>query len=71
MKIEDIKKAILELKPEDRMRLIMDIGPELCESVMGNPDTMAQMMPRCREMKRKHPDMMKRMRDMMSQMGGV
>lgn len=33
---------------------------------MGNPDAMAEIRPRCREMMSKHPEMMARMREMMS-----
>ena len=49
---------------------MQEVGPELCESMMGNPDAMAEMMPRCREMMSKHPEMMARMREMMSSMCG-
>jgi hypothetical protein len=70
MKLEQIKKAILELSPEDRLRLMRQVGPELCESMMSNPDAMAQMMPECRERMGRHPEMMARMREMMFGMGG-
>lgn len=70
MKFEEIKKAILGLSTEDRLRLMREVGPELCESMMGNPDAMAQMMPQCREMMGRHPKMMARMREMMSGMCG-
>ena len=70
MKVEEIKKAILELSTEERMRLMREVGPELCESMMGNPDAMAEMMPRCREMMAWHPGMMGRMQEMMSHMDG-
>ena len=70
MKVEEITKAILELSPQDRLRLMRQVGPELCESVMGNPDAMAEMMPRCKEMMGRHPDMMARMREMMAGMCG-
>ncbi len=56
MKIEEIKQAILKLSPEDRLRLMQEVGPELCESMMVNRDAMAEMMPRCREMMSKHPE---------------
>jgi hypothetical protein len=68
MKLEEIKKAILSLSPEDRLRLMQEVGPELCESMMGNPDAMGEMMPRCRDMMGRHPGMMTRMREMMSGM---
>ena len=70
MKFEEIKKAILELSPEDRLRLMREVGPELWESMMTDPDAMAQMMPQCREMTSRHPEMMVRMREMMSGMCG-
>lgn len=68
MKFEEIKNAILELSPEDRLRLMREIGPELCEFMMNDPNAMAAMMPQCREMMGRHPDMMARMREMMSSM---
>jgi hypothetical protein len=68
MKLEEIKKAILKLSSEDRVRLMQEVGPELCESMMDSPDAMAQMMPRCRDMMGRHPEMRARMREMMSGM---
>ena len=68
MKFEDIKKALLELSPEDRRRLMQEVGPALCESMMSNPEVMTEMMPRCREMMGRHPEMMARMQEMMSGM---
>ncbi len=50
MKIEDIKKAILGLKPEERARLMMELGPEMYQSFAGNSGMMANMMPSCRTM---------------------
>ncbi len=50
MKIEDIKKAILGLKPEERARLMMELGPEMYQSFAGNSGMMAKMMPSCRNM---------------------
>jgi hypothetical protein len=70
MKFEELKKAVLELSPGDRLRLMGEAGPELCESMMSNPDAMTEMMPRCREMMSRHPEMMARMREMMSGMCG-
>lgn len=66
MNVEQIKKAILELSRQDRLRLLQEVGPELCEAMMSAPGAMEQMMPRCREMMSKHPEMMARMREMMS-----
>lgn len=40
MNIQEMKQAILELSPKDRLRLMREVGPELCESMMGNPDAM-------------------------------
>ena len=71
MTLEEVKKAILDLSAEDRLRLIREVGPELCESMMSNPEAMAEMMPRCREMMSRHPEMMARMRQMMSGMCGA
>lgn len=70
MNVEEIKKAILELSPQDRLRLMQEVGPELCESMISNPDAMTQMMPQCGEMMSKHPEMRARMREMMSGMCG-
>lgn len=70
MEFEEIMKAILGLSAEDRLRLMREVGPEWCESMMSNPDAMAQMMPQCREMMGRHPEMMARMREMMSGMCG-
>jgi hypothetical protein len=70
MKFEEIQKAILGLSSEDRLRLMREVGPEWCESMVSSPDAMAQMMPRCREMMGRHPGMMVRMREMMSGMCG-
>ncbi len=70
MKFEELKKGVLELSPNDRLRLMWEVGPKLCESMTGNPDTTAQMMPQCREMMGRHPEMMARMREMMSCMRG-
>lgn len=66
MTLEELKKAILALSPQDQLRLLQEVGPQLCASVMGNSDAMAQMRPQCREMMSRYPKMMARLRQMMS-----
>jgi hypothetical protein len=71
MTLEEIKDAIRQLPPAQQLQLMQDIGPELCESVMGRPEAMAKMMPRCQEMMGRHPEMMTRMWEMMAKMRGA
>jgi hypothetical protein len=65
--VEEIRDAILQLTPGERTRLMAEIGPDLCRSVMGNPALMMEMMPKCQEMM-KDPEIMKAMRPMMERM---
>ena len=65
--VEEIRDAILQLTSEQRGRLMTEVGPDLCRSVMGNPALMMEMMPRCQEMM-KDPEVMKAMRPMMERM---
>ena len=37
MNRDEVKKAILELSPEDRFQLILEIGPELCRGIKERP----------------------------------
>lgn len=66
-RVEEIRDAILQLTPEQRARLMTEVGPDLCRSVMGAPALMMEMMPRCQEMLR-DPEVMKTMRPMMERM---
>jgi len=66
--VSEIRKAILQLTPEQWARLMTEVGPDLCRSVMQNPEIMAQMMPRCQETMMKNPELMKAMRPMMERM---
>jgi hypothetical protein len=66
--VEKIRDAILKLTTEQRARLMTDVGPDFCRSVMGNPALMMEMMPRCQEMMTKDPEVMKAMRPMMERM---
>lgn len=67
MTIEEIRDGIQSLSPEDRMRLMMELGPEMCSFLMTSPQMMAEMMPRCREwmqdpaVQRSMPTMMRQM----------
>ncbi len=65
--VEEIRDAILQLTGEQRARLMAEVGPDLCRSVMQNPEIMAQMMPRCEEMMM-DPDLRKIMSPMMERM---
>lgn len=65
--VEEIRDAILQLTAEQRARLMREVGPDLCRSVMQNPEIMAQMMPRCEEMMM-DPDVRKGMGLMMERM---
>ena len=65
--VEDIREAILALTSQDKARLMAEVGPDLCRSVVENPESMKQMFPRCEEMMR-DPDVQKVMRPMMEQM---
>lgn len=67
MHFEALREAIRNLTPEDRARLMSELGPELCGSIMGNPRLMEQMMPRCEEMM-KDPELQQAMRSMMERM---
>jgi hypothetical protein len=65
--VEEIRDAILQLTAEQRAQLMTEVGPDLCRSVMQNPEIMAQMMPRCEEMMM-DPDVRKGMGPMMERM---
>lgn len=65
--VEEVRDAILQLTPEQRARLMAEVGPELCRSVMANPALMTEMMPKCQELM-KDPEVMKAMRPMMEGM---
>jgi hypothetical protein len=65
--VEDLRDAILQLTPGERARLMAEVGPDLCRSVMANPALMMEMMPKCQEMM-KDPEIMKAMRPMMERM---
>lgn len=65
--VEGVRDAILELTLEQRGRLMAEVGPDLCRSMMGNPALILEMMPRCQEMM-KDPEVMKAMRPMMERM---
>lgn len=65
--VEDIREAILALTSQDKARLMVKLGPDLCRAVMQNPESMKQMFPRCEEMM-SNPDVQKVMRPMMEQM---
>ncbi len=65
---EEIRDAILKLTTEGRIRLMTEVGPDLCRSMMANPALMMEMMPRCQEMMTKDPEVMKAMRSMMEGM---
>jgi DNA-binding transcriptional regulator YbjK len=67
MNVETIREAILNLSPPDRARLMAEVGPELCQSVMQTPGLMERMMPRCEEMMQ-DPELQKSMRPMMERM---
>ena len=58
MNVETIAAAIRELSDEDRLRLIKAVGSDLCNTMMHHPEAMAEVMPRCRGMMGRHPDMM-------------
>jgi hypothetical protein len=66
--VSEIRKAILQLTPEQRAQLMTEVAPDLCRSVMQNPEIMAQVMPSCQETMMKNPDLMKAMRPMMERM---
>ena len=57
MKIEELKKAILQLSPQDRLCLMQEVGPELCESIMRDPKAIANMTRFCRWMMSGSPEM--------------
>lgn len=65
MTLEDLKRAILELPLEQRMALMKEIGPAMCDAAMGQPEAMMELLPRCREMMAGHPGMVALMRKMM------
>ena len=65
--MEEIRDAILQLTPEQRARLMAEVGPDLCRSVMGNPALMMEVMSGCGKMMR-GPEFMKAMRPMMEHM---
>jgi hypothetical protein len=65
--VEEIRDAILQLTPDERARLMAEVGPELCRSMMGNPALMIEMMPGCQNMM-KDPEVIKAMRPMMERM---
>lgn len=50
MKLEDLKQEILALSSEQKLQLVKEIGPALCEAIMSQPEAMKEMMPMCREM---------------------
>lgn len=58
MKLEDLKREILDLPSEQKMLLMKEIGPALCDAITNHPGAMKEIMPLCREM-------MARMREMM------
>ena len=68
MRFEEIKKVVLGLSVEDRLRLMQEVGPEMCKAMMDNPEAMARMMPPCRETMGTHSEKRARMREMMSSM---
>ncbi len=65
--LADVRDAIRALTPEDQAQLMLDMGPELCLSVMQRPEMMQQMGSRCEEMMR-DPELQKVMRPMMERM---
>ncbi|HOL94606.1 MAG TPA: hypothetical protein PLH79_09685 [bacterium] len=67
MKREELEQAILELPPEEKIRLMKDIGPVLCDTLMSRPGAMEEMMPLCRKIMADRPKMMARMREMMKE----
>ncbi len=54
MNRDEVKKAVLDLSPEDRFQLMLEIGPDLCRGIMERPggrrQMMLRMMPVCWEM---------------------
>lgn len=67
MDFEAIRDAVRNLSEADRARLMAELGPELCRSVMQSPDFMERMMPRCEEMMQ-DPEVRKFMYPMMQRM---
>ncbi len=65
---EEIRDAILKLTTEERTRLMTEVGPDLCRSMMANPALMMEMIPKFQEMMTKDPEVMKAMRPMMEGM---
>lgn len=65
--LPEVRDAIRALSPEDQAQLMLDMGPELCSSVMQRPEMMQQMASRCEEMMR-DPEVQKVMRPMMERM---
>ena len=50
MKRETLKQAILDLSPEEKILLMKEIGPALCDAVLSRTGAIEEMMPMCGEM---------------------
>lgn len=70
MEFGTIREQIMNLSPEEQARLMSELGPGLCGSVMQNPQLMEMMMERCSRMMMTNPAMREAARRMMDQMMG-
>ena len=68
MDIKDLKKEILALSHEEKRELMELLMPKLQPEMLADREFVTRMMPRCFEMMRRiNPDLMAKMRAMMTQ----
>ncbi len=69
MDFQAIQEEIRNLSVEDQVRLMVELGPRLCRTMMQSPDGMQRMMSACEAMMQ-DPEMKKFMQPMMQRMMG-
>lgn len=74
MKLEDLRQAILDLSDEERLHLMMQLGPDVCRSLVQQPAMWQQMMAQCQagiDPAEMPPGMQTMMEGMMARMAGT
>jgi hypothetical protein len=66
-KVNDFVSRFKELSKEEQKKAMKELIPEFCQTAMGDPSFMQEMMPRCMEMMK---GMDFPMKEMMSKMMG-
>lgn len=74
MKLDDLRQAILGLSDEERLNLMLRLGPEVCRSLVQQPAMWQQMMAQCQsgiDPTEMPPAMQTMMKGMVARMAGT